>query len=285
MTFSTVNSAIDRADYTHAPGAINVQLADGTVTKFTDGTATLIDDIDTLRSVELITGTNFVDFFNAGPTANNPSGFSGNSTNAGSATGSNSGTFNEFQGRGGNNSIIGNGSTRISYMGATAGVTVDFAAQTLSSASVFGPAGTVVGHSFGTAPGDLAGVGTDTFVGVNSVRGSYFDDFLFGSNNPFNTFENFEGRGGNDSIDGRGGFDRAVYANEDFHISVQLAAGIVTGGLNTGMDILHSIEAIAGTDFDDTYDATGFTGSGAATPSVEFREFWSRRRQQRLQRV
>ena len=152
-------------------------------------------------------------------------------------------------------------------MGATAGVTVDFAAQTLSSASVFGPAGTVVGHSFGTAPGDLAGVGTDTFVGVNSVRGSYFDDFLFGSNNPFNTFENFEGRGGNDSIDGRGGFDRAVYANEDFHIIVQLAAGIVTGGLNTGTDILHSIEAIAGTDFDDTYDATGFTGSGAASPS------------------
>ena len=108
---------IDRADYTHAPGAINVQLADGTVTKFTDGNATLIDDIDTLRSVELVTGTNFVDFFNAGPTANNPSGFSGNSTNAGSPTGSNSGTFNEFQGRGGNDFIIGNGSTRISYYG------------------------------------------------------------------------------------------------------------------------------------------------------------------------
>ena len=182
--------------------------------------------------------------------------------------GSNSGTFNEFEGRGGNDFIIGNGNTRISYMHATAGVTVDFAAQTLSSASVFGPAGTVVGHSFGTAPGDLAGVGTDTFVGVNSVRGSYFDDFLYGSNNPFNTFENFEGRGGNDYIDGRGGFDRAVYANEDISINVQLAAGIVTGGLNTGIDTLRSIEAISGTEFADTYDATGFTGSGAATPSV-----------------
>ena len=153
-------------------------------------------------------------------------------------------------------------------MHATAGVTVDFAAQTLSSASVFGPAGTVVGHSFGTAPGGLAGVGTDTFVGVNSVRGSYFDDFLYGSDNPFNTFENFEGRGGNDYIDGRGGFDRAVYANEDISINVQLAAGVVTGGMNTGIDTLRSIEAISGTDFADTYDATGFTGSGAATPSV-----------------
>ena len=47
---------------------------------------------------------------------------------------------------------------------------------------------------------------------------------------------------------------------------MQLAAGIVTGGLNTGTDILHSIEAIAGTDFDDTYDATASTGSGAASP-------------------
>ena len=65
----------DRADYTHAPGAINVQLADGTVTKFSDGTTTVVDSTDTLRSVELITGTNFADFFNAGATANNPSGF------------------------------------------------------------------------------------------------------------------------------------------------------------------------------------------------------------------
>ena len=259
----------DRADYTHAPGAINVQLADGTVTKFADGTNTSVGGTDTLRSVELITGTNFADFFNAGATANNPQGFNSTSTNAGSAVGSNvSGTFNEFEGRGGNDTIIGNGSTRISYLHATAGVTVDLAAQTLSSASVFGPAGTVVGHSFGTAPGDLAGVGTDTFVGVNSVRGSYFDDFLYGSDNPFLTFENFEGRGGNDYIDGRGGFDRAVYANEDTGINVQLAAGIVTGGPNTGTDTLRSIEAIAGTDFADTYDATGFTGNLASTPSV-----------------
>ena len=189
---------IDRADYTHAPGAINVQLADGTVTKFTDGNATLIDDIDTLRSVELITGTNFVDFFNAGPTANNPSGFSGNSTNAGSR---------RVQTAARSTNSRAAAATTLSLVTAARAFPIwsnrrrdrRFCGATLSSASVFGPAGTVVGHSFGTAPGDLAGVGTDTFVGVNSVRGSYFDDFLFGSNNPFNTFENFEGRGGNDS--------------------------------------------------------------------------------------
>ena len=58
-------------------------------------------------------------------------------------------------------------------------------------------------------------VGHDTFTGVNRVRGSYFADTLLGSNNPTSTAEIFEGRGGDDFIDGRGGFDKAVYLNED----------------------------------------------------------------------
>ena len=229
----------DRANYTHAPGAIDVELADGTVTKYTGVIGTVVDSTDTLRSIEFVTGTDFADIFNAGATTNNSLGFNSNSTNAGSAVTSDvNGTFNEFEGRGGNDTIIGNGNTRISYLHATAGVIVDIAA--------------------GDALGD-ASVGHDTFSGVNGVRGSYFDDFLYGSNNPAGTAENFEGRGGNDYIDGRGGFDRAVYANEDIGINVQLAAGIVTGGPNTGIDTLRSIEAITGTESADIYDATGFT--------------------------
>ncbi len=238
----------DRANYTNAPGAINVQLADGTVTKYTDASKTIVDSTDTLRSVEFVTGTNFADIFNAGATTNNPQGFNSNSTNAGSTVTSNvNGTFNEFEGRGGNDTIIGNGSTRISYLHATAGVTVDIAT--------------------GTALGD-ASVGRDTFTGVNSVRGSYFDDNLYGSDNPFNTFQNFEGRGGNDYIDGRGGFDRAVYGLEDTGINVQLAAGIVTGGPNTGTDTLRSVEGITGTEYADFYDATGFTASSTNAGSA-----------------
>ena len=60
----------------------------------------------------------------------------------------------------------------------------------------------------GTADGD-ASVGHDTFTGVNRVRGSYFADTLLGSNNPSGTAEIFEGRGGDDFINGLGGFDRA----------------------------------------------------------------------------
>ena len=101
------------------------------MTKYTDASKTIVDSTDTLRSVEFVTGTNFADIFNAGATTNNPQGFNSNSTNAGSTVGSNvNGTFNEFEGRGGNDTIIGNGSTRISYLHATAGVTVDIAAGT-----------------------------------------------------------------------------------------------------------------------------------------------------------
>ena len=98
------------------------------------------------------------------------------------------------------------------------------------------------------------------------MRGSYFNDYLYGSNSTGT--EQFEGRGGNDYIDGRGGFDRAVYGNEDAKITVNLAAGTVVGGVDTGTDMLRSVEGITGTEFNDVYNAAGFTASNAATPSV-----------------
>ena len=61
----------------------------------------------------------------------------------------------------------------------------------------------------GTATGD-ASVGTDTFTGVQSVRGSEFADTCLGSNN-LTGVEVFQGRGGDDFIDGGGGFDRVLY--------------------------------------------------------------------------
>src|SRR5439155_20028203 len=91
-----------------------------------------------------------------------------------------------------------------------------------------------------------------------------FDDVLSGSDNRVFTSENFEGRGGNDLIDGRGGFDRAVYSNDPAvtaGITVHLAAGSVTGDAATGTDTLRSVEGVRGTDFADTFDATGFTAS------------------------
>jgi hypothetical protein len=221
---------IDLARYTNATGGITANLTAGTVTGAGVGT-------DTLTGIEQIRGSSFADIYIA-------TGFKASA----SPQPGTSPLFNEFEGMGGNDTITGNGFTRVSYLNALAGVTVDIAAGTAQ----------------GTAAGDLAGVGVDSFTGVNSVRGSQFADTLSGSNNKVFTAENFEGRGGNDFIDGRGGFDRAIYGtnpNITAGITVNIAAGTVTGGAGVGTDTLRSIEAVRGTDFADTFNATGFTAT------------------------
>ena len=119
-----------------------------------------------------------------------------------------------------------------------------------------------LGTAHGTAAGDIAQVGTDTFSGVNAVMGSTFADTLMGSNGN----EQFQGLAGNDYIDGRGGFDTAQYNNLTYvtgGITVDMASGVVTGDASTGTDTLRSIEGVQGTFFDDIYVATGYGNAGA----------------------
>ncbi|WBL77252.1 Ig-like domain-containing protein [Bradyrhizobium xenonodulans] len=224
----------DLANYNDSSisAAIIVDLAAGTVV----GDSSVGSDI--LQGVELVRGTRFADTFDA-------TGFNGSSTNAGSYD-----TFNTFEGMAGNDTVTGNGNTRVDYSHALAAVTVDLTA----------------GTGQGVAAGDVAGVGFDTFTGgVNSIRGSNFNDTLFGSNNATGA-EEFIGGAGNDAIDGRGGFDRAMYSasSDDATtggVVVDLAAGTVSGDASVGSDTLKSIESIRGTNFADTFTATGFSGS------------------------
>src|SRR5262249_52081017 len=166
---------LDRAIYASlvddtVTAGVTINLAAGTVT----GDASV--GTDTLRSIELVRGSNFADIYDA-------TGFTATSTNASSGSVNASGAaFNEIEGMGGNDTIIGNGNTRVAFYNATAGVTVDIRA--------------------GTATGD-ASVGSDTFTDVNSVVGSQFADAFYGGNNPAQTTEFFEGLGGNDFFDGR----------------------------------------------------------------------------------
>ena len=117
---------------------------------------------DTLRSIEGITWQRFRRYL-----------YCGRISDSGRANVGNNGTFNEFEGGGGNDTITGNGNTRVAFYAASDGVTVDLGA----------------GTSHGTAGGDTAFVGTDTFTGVNAVAGSNFDDFFTGSNNAAGTAE------------------------------------------------------------------------------------------------
>lgn len=232
-------------------GGVNISLAAGTVT----GNSSV--GTDTLRSVEILRGSNFNDTFTA-------TGFNGSSMNAGSF-----GTFNDFEGMDGDDSITGNGNTRVSYSNATAAVTVDLADTSTGGTGTARDSVDAVNHT----AADLASIGVDTFHGgINAVRGSDFNDRLLGSDTPGLAVENFLGGRGDDFINGRGGYDRAMYSTTSDDpvtggITVELALGRVTGNASVGTDTLRSVELIRGSNFNDSYDATGFSGSSANAAS------------------
>src|SRR5262249_19484864 len=155
----TGGGGFDTAIYGNDPevtSGISVNLALGIV----HGDAAI--GTDKMAGIESIRGTNFADTFDAtggdGPGGNPGFGELG-APNVGS-----NGTLNEFEGRGGDDTIIGNGNTRISYLNAAAGVSVSL----------------LSGMGRGIDPDDPAGVGVDHFSGVNSIRGSNFNDGMLG---------------------------------------------------------------------------------------------------------
>ena len=195
---------------------------------------------DTFVGVNSVTGSNFVDIYNA-------AGFTG-ITSAGSF-----GTFNSFQGQGGNDIITGNGNTQIQYNNATAGVTVDMAA----------------GMSQGTAAGDLASVGLDHFTGVNSVRGGNSGDTYIATG--FATFNSFEGQGGDDTITGNG--NTQIFFNDAAGaVTVDLATGNVNGDASVGHDtITGGVNTVAGSNFNDTISGSGaneFLNGGGGNDTI-----------------
>lgn len=213
-------NGLDRASFAQATVALNIAMAAGIVTA---GAST-----DTLRSVELVRGGNLVDTYDA-------TGFDGTSTNAG-----NNGTFNEFEGLGGNDIITGNGNTRVSYFNAAAGVTVNL--------------------GMGTATGD-ASVGSDTITGgVNAVRGSQHNDDLRGTggNDIIEGLDgdDFIGGGpGDDILSGGAGFDTVAYGMAGAAVTVDLVDGTATGG--GGNDTLTGMDAVIGSAFGDVLRGHG----------------------------
>jgi len=224
----------DRADYSQAAGPITANLtgAFGTSLSTVVGGASV--GTDTLSQVEGVIGTSSDDMFVADIT------FRSKFLNDDGTTS----LFNLFRGGGGNDTVTGNGGTRVSYTDANGAVTVNLATGT--------GAGTV-------GAGGATNIGTDTFTlanlafgvnGVTSVEASAFGDTLIGSNGGW--FEQFRGNAGNDTIDGGGGIeDQVDYRNSPGAVIVNLTTGTASDGFG-GTDTLLNIERVRGSEFNDT---------------------------------
>src|SRR4029077_3235771 len=77
----------------------------------------------------------------------------------------NNGTFNEFEGMGGSDTVTGNFNTRLTHTNSTGSVVVDLNAHTASGSAI----------------------GNDIVNGISWVRGSNSNDTLLGSDSNLNT--------------------------------------------------------------------------------------------------
>jgi Ca2+-binding RTX toxin-like protein len=107
------------------------------------------------------------------------------------------------------------------------------------------------GTSHSTASNDAAGVGNDTFTGINAVEGSNFNDIISGSN-------------GSDTIFGRGGADLLTGGTGADHFAFNFVSDSTVASHDTISDFLHSTDVI------DTSAITGITAvQGLITGSTQ----------------
>jgi Ca2+-binding RTX toxin-like protein len=223
-------TGFDMSDYLGSSAGVQVLLAQG-LAQSTSSTDTSIG-VDTLRGIEAIRGTNFNDVYDA-------RGYGAAGTaNLGDRV-FNLADGNSFEGRAGNDQILGNGSTRIDYQGAAVGVNVDL---TRGSAFALGDASTEAAKS----------VGFDSFSGVFRVRGSSFGDLLTGGSEgrAYGTVwvEGFQPGAGNDTVDGKDGWDEVYYGDGSLNglvVDKTVSAGpqVLNDG-HGGQDSLSGIEYI-----------------------------------------
>src|SRR5207253_1852849 len=132
------------------------------------------------------------------------------------------GNFNQFEGLGGNDTITGNGNTRVLYSNATGAVTVTLAAGSAASA---------------TSDATVASDGVNSAVGGN-LADSYNASAYVG-------FNSFQGNSGNDTITGNGS-TLIQYNNATGAVNVNLSTGIASGDSSVGTDSFTGVNSVQG---------------------------------------
>lgn len=252
------NNLWNMASYRSSTNAITVNLAAGTVT---DGTTTewwgSSQGSDTLRGVEAIEGTRYNDVFNA-------VGFSQTSTNSGGDDAGFLGRSNTFAPLGGNDTVTGNGYTRLSYAGAKMGIYADLNGGGSGYVDVQSSAADKTSLDY------LYSLGRTTFTGVSGVEGGDYADYLVGGSasngaafSGMTSVQMFQPRGGQDTVDGGYGYDVVRYSSSPNPIQLdwtKTTGQVVDDGWGSS-DTLIDVERVEGSNWADTL--TGNVGNNA----------------------
>ena len=192
--------------------------------------------IDTLAGIENITGT------------------SHNDTLYGDAA------DNELYGLGGDDTLYGGGGNDF-LSGAAGNDTVTY---------VFAASGVTASLQSNMATNDGDG-GVDTFVQIENLTGSNFNDTLTGNNSANvlsggNGNDTLIGGGGNDTLDGGAGIDTIDYSAVGSAVTVNLATGTAANDGTGAVDTIIAVESVIGSAYNDTItgSASGGTLTGGA---------------------
>ena len=211
----------DWASYWSSPYAISVDMTKSS-NQIQDGWG----NTDTLIGVEAVDGSAFADRMRGSDNATLLEGFSG---------------------RMGADSIDGGaGLNKATYIWDIDGVVVWLAAKGAASAPAAALTDVLQTGYTGVAEDGWGHI--DQLVNIQGAEGSAYDDTLIG-----NELSNrFDGRAGNDSLDGGAGFDWAEYNNSPAGVSVDLSSLAATNDGWGGNDRLVGIEAVQGSTFADS---------------------------------
>ncbi|HET9978301.1 MAG TPA: calcium-binding protein, partial [Burkholderiaceae bacterium] len=281
--------------YAGAPGAVNVNLATGAASDGEGGTDTIANISSVIGSagndtlvgssgtiyIEIFTGGAGNDTIDGGALTDTLNGTDGNrvvynaSTSsvivdlaAGTAVGQGNDTLTNI------NQVVGSNQADTLYGSDRSDVVEHFRA--LGGADVIdGRGGLDVARydnfstdvtarlNAGTLNGAIYGNSSDgdTLYNIEGLRGGSGNDTLLGGNPNNDALEFFMGNAGNDLIDGGAGFDRAEYTLSSGAVTVTLGGsgdGTALDGQG-GTDTLRNIEAVRGSEFNDTLNGSDTT--------------------------